>query len=109
MDTDDIHTHLDEMAFIHKCLSRMGVALHDHDYASIVLMSLPKSYTTHLKTLDNAASSSRNPLTAHNLITKAIDSTKTIRCMLDATPSHQAKTHFRCLTQSTKGKRAARS
>ena len=73
MDTDDICTHLDEMPFIHKHLSRMAVALHDNDYVSMVLMSLPESYTIHIKTLADAASSSGNPLTAHNLITKVID------------------------------------
>ena len=72
MDTDDIQAHLDEMALMHEQLSRMGVTLHD-DYSSMILMSLPESYTLHLETLANAASSSRNPLTAHTFITKAIN------------------------------------
>jgi len=54
-------------------LSGMGVALHDDDYASMILMSLPKSYTLHLETLADAMSSSGNPLTAHGFIMKAID------------------------------------
>ena len=50
-DSDDIQAHLDEVVLMHECLSRMGVAMHDDDYSSIILMSLPESYTTHLKTL----------------------------------------------------------
>jgi len=36
---DDIHAHLDEMALSHECLSGMGAAMHDEDYASMILMS----------------------------------------------------------------------
>jgi len=73
VDTDNICTHLDKMAFIHKHLSRIGVDLHNNDYASMILMSLPESYTIHLETLADATSSSGNPLTTHNLITKAVN------------------------------------
>ena len=61
------------MAFIDQHLSGMGVALHDDDYVSMILMSLPESYTIHLETLADATSSSGNPLTTHNLITKAVN------------------------------------
>src|SRR5882724_5363517 len=33
LDTNDIQAHLDEVALMHECLSRMGVALHDNDYS----------------------------------------------------------------------------
>jgi len=61
------------MVLMHEWLSGMGVNLHDDDYSSMILMSLPESCTLHLKTLANAASSSGNPLTAHTFITKVID------------------------------------
>src|SRR5882724_8863717 len=80
LDADDIRAHLDEMVLMHKRLSRMGVTLHNDDYSSMILMSLPESYTLHLETLADAASSSRNPLTAHTFITKAIDLYK--KCQL---------------------------
>ena len=63
-DMDDIQAHLDKMALMYKHLSGMGVTLHDNDYMSMVLMSLPELYTMHLKTLVESTSSSRNPLTA---------------------------------------------
>jgi len=56
--TDDIRAHLDDMDLSHECLSSMGIAIHEEDYASMVLMSLPDSYTTHLETLADAAISS---------------------------------------------------
>src|SRR5882724_9267925 len=73
LDADDIRAHLDEMVLMHKRLSGMGVILHDDNYSSMILMSLPESYTMHLETLADAASSSGNPLTAHAFITKVID------------------------------------
>src|SRR5882724_4446419 len=73
LDADDIRAHLDEMVLMHERLSGMGVILHDDDYSSMILMSLPESYTLHLETLANAASSSGNPLTAHAFIMKEID------------------------------------
>jgi len=72
-DTDDIQAHLDDMALMHEHLSGIGIALHDDDYALMILMSLPESYMIHLETLANAAGSSRNPLMAHSLIIKAVD------------------------------------
>src|SRR5882724_1525807 len=72
-ETDDIHAHLDSMALSHECLSGMGVAIHDEDYASMVLMLLPDSYTTHLEMLADAAISSGRMFTAHDFITKAIE------------------------------------
>ena len=61
-DADDIQAHLDEMELMHKRLSRMGVTLHDDDYSSMILMSLPESYTLHLETLTNAATAVETPL-----------------------------------------------
>src|SRR5882724_4390649 len=72
-ETDDICTHLDNMALSHECLSGMGVAIHKEDYASMVLMSLPDSYTMHLETLADVAISSRQTFTIPNFIAKAIE------------------------------------
>src|SRR5882724_3562707 len=71
-DANDIQAHLDKMALMHKFPSGMGVTLHDNYYLSMVLMSLPESYTLHLETLADMASSSRNPIT-HTFIMKVID------------------------------------
>src|SRR5882724_4242701 len=37
-DSDDIRAYLDEIALMHEFLSSMGAALHDDDYASMILM-----------------------------------------------------------------------
>jgi len=70
---DNIHAHLDDMALSHKHLSGMGIAIYDEDYVSIVLMSLPESYTTHLKMLTDAAISSGHTFTTLDFIAKAIE------------------------------------
>src|SRR5882724_3543616 len=72
-ETDDICAHLDDMALSYERLSGMGVAIHDEDYASMVLMSLPNSYTTHLETLTDATISSRCTFTTQDFISKAIE------------------------------------
>ena len=61
------------LEFSYECLSSMGVTLHDEDYASMVLMSLPKSYSTHLETLTDSANSSGRKSTAHDFIVKATE------------------------------------
>jgi len=55
--------------------------------ASMILMSLPESYTLHLETLANALNSSGNPLTAHGFITKAINLYE--KCQLTHWMRHQ--------------------
>src|SRR5882672_11493710 len=72
-ETDDIRAHLDDMALSHERLSGMGVTIHDEDYASMVLMSLPDSYTTYLKTLTDAAISSGQTFTPPLFPPKAIE------------------------------------
>ena len=72
-DTDNIQTHLEEMALIYKRLSGMGAQIHDQDYTLMILMSLPETYTTHLKTIADSTSSIGRPLSAHDYITKAIE------------------------------------
>src|SRR5882724_10844971 len=67
---DDICTHLDYMALSYESLSGMGAAIHNEDYVSMILMSLPDSYITHLETLTDAAIGSGHMFMAHNIITK---------------------------------------
>jgi len=69
---DDIRVHLDDMALSHEHLSGMGIAIHDEDYASMVLMSLPDSYTMYLETLTDAAISSGCTFPTPDFIAKAI-------------------------------------
>ena len=70
---DNICAHLDHMALSYKCLSGMGAAIHDEDYTSMILVSLPDSYTTHLESLTDVAISSGHTFTAHDIITKATE------------------------------------
>jgi len=72
-ETDNIHTHFNDMVLSYKHLSSMGAALHDKDYASIILMSLPDTYMTHLETLMDMAIGSGHTFTTHEFITKAIE------------------------------------
>ena len=72
-DTDNVRTHLEEMALIYERLSGMGAQIHDHDYTLMILMSLPKTYTMHLETIADSASSIGWPLSVHDYIRKAIE------------------------------------
>src|SRR5882724_5738085 len=73
-------------------------------------MSLPELYTTYLETLADSASSSRNPLTAFNLITKAIDLYK--KCQLcigrDTKPGNKDSA-FQTSDHKVKGKKGHKS
>jgi len=94
---DDICAHLNDMALSHEHLSGMGTAIHDEDYASMVLMSLPDSYTTYLKTLTDAAISSRCTFTAPDFIPKPLNSQTSVSFRPTVTPSWVRKTpHFTC-------------
>src|SRR5882672_1152324 len=106
MDADDIRAHLDEMALMHERLSGMGVAMHNDDYASMILMSLPESYTMHLETLADAASSSGNPLSAHSFIMKAIDLYEKHRLRAERDPKAAGKdSAFQTSDSKRKGKK----
>src|SRR5882724_13013048 len=88
---DDIRAHLDDMALMYERLSRMGVTLHDEDYVSMVLMSLPDTYMTHLETLADSATSAGRTFTAANLISKAIELFDKRRIRADWAPKQGAK------------------
>ena len=72
-ETDDIHAHLDNMALSYEHLSSMGATIHDKDYASMILMSLPDSYMAYLETLSDTAIRSSHTFTAHDIIAKAAE------------------------------------
>src|SRR5882724_5759999 len=78
----------------------MGVTLHDEDYASMVLMSLPDTYTTHLETLANSATSTSQTFTVANLISKAIELFDKHRIRANWAPKQGAKD---AAFQSSKG------
>jgi len=69
----------------------MGVTLHDEDYVSMVLMSLPDTYTTHLETLANSATSTSQTFTVANLISKAIELFDKHRIRANWAPKQGAK------------------
>jgi len=107
LDSDDIQAHLDEVVLMHECLSRMGVAMHDDDYSSIILMSLPKSLhppiSKHSQTPPAAA---ENPLTTHNLIAKAIDLYEKCQlCTRQDTKSGNKDSAFQASDYKGKGKK----
>ena len=95
--TDNIHAHLSDMALLHEHLSGMGVTIHNEDYASMVLMSLPDSYTTHLKPSQMLPS----VVGAHSLLPTSLpmplNSQTSISFGPTVTPSWIRKTlHFTC-------------
>jgi len=71
--TDDICAHLDDMVLLYKHLSGMGTTIHNEDYVSMILMSLPDSYMTYLETLSDEAIGSGCTFTTHDIITKATE------------------------------------
>src|SRR5882724_4054873 len=107
---DDIHAHLDHMALSYKCLSGMGTAIHNEDYMSMILMSLPDSYTTHLETLTDAAIGSGCMFTAHDIITKVTELMDKWQvwasCDPKSNPKHSA---FQTSKPCRKGKKGALS
>jgi len=89
---DNICIHLDDMALSYECLSGMGFSIHDEDYVSMVLMSLPDSYTTHVETLTDTAISSGHTFTAYNFITKVIELSDKQQLQANNDPSQAIKT-----------------
>jgi len=106
-ETDDIPAHLDDMALSYECLSGMGVAIHDEDYTSMVLMSLPNSYTTHLETHMDAAISSGHTFTTQDFISKAIKLLDKRQLQAKHDPkSGQKNSAFQSLESRSKGKKS---
>src|SRR5882724_661639 len=107
-ETDNIHAHLDHMALSYEHLSSMGAAIHNEDYASMILMSLPDSYTTHLETLADAAISSGHTFTAHDIIAKAIElaDKRQVRAGRDS-KSNPKNSTFQTVESHAKGKKGA--
>ena len=85
----------------------MGVAIHDEDYASMVLMSLPDSYTTHLETLVDTAISSGCTFTAQDFISKAIELLDKRQLWANHDPkSGQKNSAFQSLESCSKAKKS---
>ena len=61
------------MVLLYKHLSGMGTTIHNEDYVSMILMSLPDSYMTYLETLTDVAIRSGCTFTTHNTISKATE------------------------------------
>jgi len=81
-------------------------AIHNKYYASIVLMSLLDSYTTHLETLTDATISSGCTFTSHDLISKVIELSD--KHQLQANHDHksgQKNSTFQSLESCSKGKK----
>ena len=93
------------MALIHEHLSGMGVVLHDDDYSSMILMSLPKLYTTHLETLADSTTSSETPSPPTISSLKQLIYTKSVSCVPDEMPSQGTRTpHSKLQTIRTREK-----
>ncbi|PPQ88056.1 hypothetical protein CVT25_013688 [Psilocybe cyanescens] len=50
-DAEDVHTHFDKLADMKECLASCGVDLEDHEYASILIGSLPSIYNSTLSSI----------------------------------------------------------
>src|SRR5882724_290778 len=75
--------------------------------ASMVLMSLPESYTTHLETLTDVAIRSGHTFTAHNLISKAIELSDEHQFQANCEPkSGQKNSAFQSSESCSKGKKS---
>jgi len=73
---DDVCTHFDKLADMNKKLSSIGVTLEDHEYASILIGSLPSIYEPTISSILAAAKLSKstlNPDTVISLITDDFD------------------------------------
>ena len=65
---DNMHTHLDEMCLMHEQLAGMGASPTHKDYTTILIVSLPKTYASHINTPSDAATSLGSPLTLNQII-----------------------------------------
>ena len=94
------------MALTYEHLSGMRAAIHDEDYSSMILMSLPDTYTTHLETLADMAISSSHMFTAHDFISKATElaDKRLLWATRDPKPSQKDST-LRVLDGHKKGKK----
>ena len=109
-ETDDIHAHLDDMALSYEHLSSMGATIHDEDYASMILMSLPDSYMTYLETLSDMAIGSGHTFTTHNIISKATKLTDKQQLWASHDPKlNQKSSAFQASESCSKGKRGTSS
>jgi hypothetical protein len=74
--SDDVRTHFDKLAEMNEKLSSIGVTLEDHEYASILIGSLPPIYEPTISSILAAAKLSKNlldPDTVISLITDDFD------------------------------------
>src|SRR5436853_964854 len=77
--SDDVRTHFDKLADMNEKLSSIGVTLEDHEYASILIGSLPPIYEPTISSILAAAKLGKTPLdpdTVVSLITDDFDRRK---------------------------------
>ena len=73
---NDVHTHFDKLADMNEKLSLIGITLEDHEYASILIGSLPSIYEPTISSILTAAKLSKSTLdpdTVVSLITDDFD------------------------------------
>jgi hypothetical protein len=71
--SDDVRTHFDKLADMNEKLSSIGVTLEDHEYASILIGSLPSIYEPTISSILAAAKLSKSTLDPDTVISLITD------------------------------------
>ena len=71
--SNDICTHFDKLVDMNEKVSLIGVTLEDHEYASILIRSLPAIYEPTISSILAAAKLSKTPLNPDTVISLITD------------------------------------
>ena len=71
--SNDVRTHFDKLADMNKKLSSIGVTIKDHEYASILIGSLPSIYKPTISFILAALKLSKTPLKPDTIISLITD------------------------------------
>jgi len=72
-DGDDIRAHLDSMHHMYEQLAGMNAVPSKDNYMTIILGSLPMTYSNHIFSLSATAQLNNKPLTSHDVKSYAIE------------------------------------
>ena len=79
-ENDDVHAHLKKLADLHERLSSIGRTIHDAEYISVILGSLPPSFDPAVDSLTNSYEATDKDLTPTAVIRMAINEQE--KCLL---------------------------